>query len=41
MSGDLFDADAAFEAAKLFGTCDDIHDQTPVEARWTAFSMRW
>ena len=35
------DADAALDATKLVGICDDVHDQTPVEARLTAFSMRW
>ncbi len=33
--------DVALEATELFGICDDVHDQTPVEARCTAFSMRW
>src|SRR5712671_6128685 len=37
----VLDLDAALDAAKLVGICDDVHDQTPVEARWTAFSMRW
>ena len=32
-AGDFFDLDAAFKAAKLVGICDDVHDQTPVEAR--------
>ncbi len=32
-AGDLFDLDAALDAAKLAGICDDVHDQTPVEAR--------
>ena len=40
-TGDVFDLDAALNAAKPVGICDDVHDQTPVEARWTAFSMRW
>ena len=34
-------ADVPLKAAELSGVCDDVHDQTPVEARCTAFSMRW
>ena len=29
----FFDLDADFHAAKPVGTRDDVHDQTPVEAR--------
>ncbi len=25
----------------FLGLVDDVHGQTPVDARWTAFSMRW
>ncbi len=39
---DVLDLDEVpFEAAELVRICDDVHDQTPVEARCTAFSMRW
>ena len=38
---DFFDLDAIFNAAKAIWRCDDVHDQTPVDARWTAFSIRW
>ncbi len=40
-TGNVLNPDAALDAAKSVGTCDDVHDQTPVDARWTAFSMRW
>ena len=40
-AGNLLDLDACFHAAKLVGICENVHDQTPVEARWMAFSMRW
>ena len=40
-AGDLLDLDVALKATKLFGIGEDVHDHTPVDARCTAFSMRW
>ncbi len=35
------DVDVPFKATELLGVCDDVHGHTPVDARCTAFSMRW
>ena len=40
-TGNVIDLDVSLKAAELFGIGEGVHDQTPVEARWTAFSMRW
>ena len=37
----FLDLDAGFHAAKPGGIGPDVHDHTPVDARWMAFSMRW
>ena len=37
----VFDFDVLLKATELPGIGANVHDQTPVEARWTAFSMRW
>src|SRR5262249_36815636 len=39
-AGNLLDPDMLLEATKLLWVVDEIHDHTPVDARWTAFSMR-
>ena len=38
---DIVDLDVPLKATKLFGIGANVHDHTPVDARWTAFSMRW
>ncbi len=37
----VLDLDVLFKATELVGVCDDVHDHTPVDASFTAFSMRW
>ncbi len=40
-AGDVLDLEVALKATEFFGIGEDIHDHTPVDARCTAFSMRW
>lgn len=37
----VVDLDMPFEATEFSRIGANVHDQTPVDARWTAFSMRW
>ncbi len=40
-AGNVLDLEVPLKATELFGIGEDIHDHTPVDARCTAFSMRW